>query len=98
MRCVQQATPVVRTALTTLERHLNFLLPELVIFALFDINVPAEERKDMAVKLFSYKDHWQPGERLIYSLSVPGPDFCLGDCFWRGNFKCFSLVKHLLDT
>ena len=48
MRSVRHETPVVITALATLERHLNFLSPELVIFALFDLSVPAEERQRMS--------------------------------------------------
>ena len=85
MRCVRHETPVVITALLTLERHLNFLSPELVIFALFDLEVPAEERQEMASKLLSYCNQWEPGERLIYATSFPGPNFCLGDAFWQGN-------------
>ena len=91
MRCVRQETPVVVTALSTLERHLNFLSPELVIFALFDLCVPEEERQEMATKLLSYSNQWEPGERLIYSTSVPGPNFCLGDSFWQGNLICYFI-------
>ena len=85
MRSVRHETPVVITALATLERHLNFLSPELVIFALFDLSVPAEERQEMASKLLAYINQWEPGERLIYATSLPGPNFCLGDAFWQGK-------------
>ena len=85
MRSVREETPVVITALATLERHLNWLSPELVVLGIFDLDVPADECTEMAAKLYSYKDQWEPGERLIYCTSVPGPDFCLGDGFWAGK-------------
>ena len=97
MRSVLRETPIVATALASIERHLNWLSPELVIFALFDLDVPGEERQEMASKLFSYSQQWEPGERLIYATSVPGPDFCLGDTFWQGNsFFPSTLMKHHL--
>ena len=85
MRSVRAETPIVETALAALERHLNPLSPELAVLGLFDPDVPADERREMATKLDTYKEQWEPGERLIYGLSVPGPDFCLGEGFWRGN-------------
>ena len=97
MRCVRTETPIVEIALANLERHLNFLSPELVIFGVFDLEVPAEERREMATKLDTYREQWEPRERLIYSLSTPGPDFCLGEGFWRGNLDNLYLNLHL-DT
>ena len=52
MRSVLRESPVVATALATMERHLNWLSPELVVFALFDLDVPSEEWQGMASKLF----------------------------------------------
>lgn len=69
-------------ALQKRERHLNFFSPELVIFAIFDDLLPTGEREAMAKKLFSYRQQFIPGERLIHQLSVPGPYFCTGDAFW----------------
>ena len=57
------------------ERHLDFLPPELLVYSLFDLEVPAEERGQMAEKLNSQHpplDHqWEPGETLIYATSFP---------------------------
>ena len=78
-------------ALANLERHLNFLSPELVILGVFDPEVPAEERREMATKLDTYKEQWEPG--LIYSLSTPGPDFCLGEGFWQGIWYTGNLCE-----
>ena len=89
MRSVRLEIPIVITALETLERHLNFLSPELAPWALFDPEVPEEERRQMAVKLDSYKHQWEPGERLIYATYFPGPNFCLGDEFWQGKLLSF---------
>ena len=93
MRCVRAETPIVEIALANLERHLNFLSPELVILGVFDPEVPAEERREMATKLDTYKEQWEPGERLIYSLSTPGPDFCLGEGFWQGIWYTGNLCE-----
>ena len=93
MRSVRLETPIVDTALATLERHLNFLSPELVVYSLFDLEVPAEERGQMAEKLKSYTHQWEPGERLIYATSFPGPNFCLGDEFWQGKLLSFYFVQ-----
>ena len=84
MRMCREQEPFVITALSTLERHLNFLTPELVVFALFDDGLEEEEKLEMAVKLMSVAQQWTPGERLIYAPSFPGPNFCLGDAFWQG--------------
>ena len=72
MRSVRLETPVVAIALETLERHLNFLTAELVVYSLFDLDVPEEERAQMALRLSSYAHQWEPGERLIYATSFPG--------------------------
>lgn len=73
---------VATTALKKREGHLNWLSPELVVFAMFDSEVPREERQAMAQKLLTCLGTWEPGERLIYQRSVPGPNFCLDDQFW----------------
>ena len=65
------------------ENHLNFLSPELVVFSLFDEQVPSMERQAMASQLLSCQGLWEPGERLIYQLSVPGHNtFCTSEEFW----------------
>lgn len=96
MRCARAETPIVEIALANLERHLNFLSPELVILGVFDPDLPPEERREMATKLDTYKEQWEPGERLIYSLSTPGPDFCLGEGFWRGTLENLCVNLNLI--
>ena len=64
------------------------------MFALFDPKVPREERQAMAEKLLSCLGMWEPGERLIYQRSVPGPNFCLGDEHWRdGRPKLATFIN-----
>ena len=87
MRNCREQQPELTTALSTLERHLNYLSPELVIFALFDDEIEVEQKNEMAAKLMAVADLWTPGERLIYAPSFPGPNFCLGDVFWQGRYK-----------
>lgn len=84
LRCIREEQNLVATtALQKREGHLNWLSPELVIFALFDDEVEREERQAMAEKLLSCLGQWEPGDRLIYQRSVPGPNFCLGDAYWQ---------------
>ena len=84
MRICRGQEPAVITALSTIERHLNFLSPELAEFGLFDDALEEEQQLEMAAKLMSVAHLWTPGERLIYAPSFPGPNFCLGDAFWQG--------------
>ena len=84
LRAIRNEVPLVSmTALTTIERHLNFVSPELVVFSMFDEQVPDFERKKMAAKLLTYLDDWEPEERLICERSMPGPNFCTSNVFWR---------------
>lgn len=84
LRSIRREVPLVsKTALATIERHLNFLSPELVVFSMFDEQVPDVERRKMALKLASYLEEWRPEERLICERTVPGPNFCTSKLFWR---------------
>ena len=74
---------VATIAIKKRENHLNFLSPELVVFFLFDKQVPSKEMQAIASQLFSCPGLWEPGERLyIYQLSFPGHNtFCTSDEF-----------------
>ena len=70
--------------------HLNFLSPELAVFALFDEQVPSMKRQAMASQLLSLQGLWEPGERLIYQLSVPGHHtFCTSEEYWLDGRPTF---------
>jgi hypothetical protein len=87
LRAVREECPLVaNTALKKREAHLNYVSPELVAFSLFDDQLPPEERQAAATKLLTYLGQWEPGERLIYQLSVPGRGrFCTGDEYFSGG-------------
>ena len=71
LRSIRVSHPVVAAvALQKRELHLNFLSPELVIFAIFDDQVPVVEREAMAKKLYSFRHQFVPGDRLIYQLFI----------------------------
>ena len=64
--------PVVATAaLLKRESHLPFLSGELVIFSLFDSKLSNAEKQEIAARLLTLQDLWQPGEMLIDIMTVP---------------------------
>ena len=83
LRLVREESPVAAAvALAKWEQHLNWLSPELVVFAIFHPGMAAGEREEMARKLYSFRDGWQPGQRPIYPIQVPGPNFTNGQAWW----------------
>lgn len=86
LRQVREESPVVAgIALAKWEQHLNWLSPELVVFAIFHPDMAAVDREAMARKLFTFRDGWQPGQRPIYPVQVPGPNFTNGEAWWPGG-------------
>ena len=86
LRLVREESPVVASvALAKWEQHLNWLSPELVVFAIFQPDMAAGEREAMARKLYSCREGWQPGQRPIYPIQVPGPNFTSGETWWPGG-------------
>ena len=47
-------------ALKKRDNHLNLLFPDLVVFALFDQQVPTVERQAMASHFLSWLELWEP--------------------------------------
>ena len=83
LRLVREESPVAAAvALAKWEQHLNWLSPELVAVAIFHPGMAAGEREAMAKKLYSFRDGWQPGQRPIYPIQVPGPNFTNGEAWW----------------
>ena len=75
-------------ALAKREGHIQMLSHELCIFELFNIETATssyQSRKDMAVALKSWLPSWEPGNFLVNSYYVPGPDFCDGDAYWENG-------------
>ena len=64
------------------EHHLTLLSGELAVFSLFDTRLYTEERQEIATKLHSLMEQWEPREMLIDSMTVPHPHFCTSDTFW----------------
>ena len=44
-----------------------------------------QSRKNMAVALRSWLPGWEPGNFLVNSYYVPGPDFCNGETYWENG-------------
>ena len=72
LRIVREELPasVVNTALEKWERHLQFLSPELVVFAIFDETLSPAERKAMVEKLYGYRHQWHPGQGYLITIGV----------------------------
>ena len=78
--------PVVATAaLLKRESHITFLSGELVIFSLFNSKLSNAEKQEIAARLLTLQDLWQPGEMLIDIMTVPHPNFCIGETFWPAS-------------
>ena len=78
--------PVVATAaLLKRESHITFLSGELVIFSLFNSKLSNAEKQEIAARLLTLQDLWQPGKMLIDIMTVPRPNFCTGETFWPAS-------------
>ena len=73
---------IATAALEKREHHLTFLSGELAVFSLFDTRLYTEERQEIATKLHSLMEQWEPREMLIDGMTVPHPHFCTSDNFW----------------
>ena len=84
LRLIRDDSPLVATiALNKWKKHLNWISPELAIFAIFNKNTPVEERQALANELYSCKEDWVPGELPIAAMATPGPNFPTNDLFWH---------------
>ena len=61
---------IATAALEKREHHLTFLSRELAVFSLFDIRLSTEERQEIATKLHSLMEQWEPREMLIDRAAV----------------------------
>ena len=75
-------------ALSKREGNIQMLSHELCVFELFNVNTITssyQSRRDMAVALRSWLPSWEPGNFLVNSYYVPGPDFCNGETYWENG-------------
>ena len=81
LRAISAAHPVVAaTALRKYEQHLDWLDAELVVFAIFDTELPAEERMAAAKKIFESRAQLEE-EFLMDDVRPPGPNFTTSPTF-----------------
>ena len=89
---------IATAALEKREHHLTFLSGELAVFSLFDPRLSSEERQEIATKLLSLLDDWEPGEMLIDAMTVPHPNFCTSDTFWPVSKSGLQLERPSIAT
>ena len=89
---------IATAALEKREHHLTFLSGELAVFSLFDPRLSSEERQEIAAKLLSLLDEWEPGEMLIDTMTVPHPNFCTSDTLWPVSDSGLQLERPSIAT
>ena len=75
---------IAEQVLVMMDRHTDYLSPQLVIMALCDKTLPDEERQDLAAALSSNLGNW-PDEFPVTDSERPGPRLASGETFWSGN-------------
>ena len=82
-------TDEAEVALASMERHLDFLSPPLVVMALADKFTPSSEKEALADALLGYLTEHDIDEDFLPlpsgKIAVPGPKFCTLDKFWPGD-------------
>ena len=81
LRAITATHPVVTTAaLAKYEAHLEWLDAELVVFGLFDTELPEEQRQEAAKKILEHRTQLRT-EFLIDAPRPPGPNFTTSATF-----------------
>ena len=84
-----------QACLQSWSRHLDYLSPPLVIFALTDPDVPDAERKAVASALLATD---KPEEFPPVRITVPGPDFTESNEYWAEDGSMPSLARFVDST
>ena len=65
------ATPV----LEVMDRHTDYLSPQLVVMSLANKDLEAQERQDLALALNNLREQWGGEEFQVQEFNRPGPRF-----------------------
>jgi hypothetical protein len=87
LRALREERPfqgIAQQVLVMMDRHTDYLSPQLVTLALCDLSLPAEERQDLATALFNNLKIW-PVTFDMTDVERPGPAMASGNTFWTEN-------------
>ena len=84
-------TAMAEMGLKVMSGHLDYLSPQLVPFALAELEVRPEEAEELAKYLWSIRSQWVAGKPS--NITVPGPDFTTNPEFWPSDGTRPRLVR-----
>ena len=82
-----------------MDRHTDYLSPQLVVMSLANKDLEAQERQDLALALNNLREQWGGEEFQVQEVNRPGPRFASSAQFWANGkppLSSFTSVESFL--